>query len=153
VEPDVPSGLAVFRTKPDGDIGLHRCNLSPASTHRGRMLKMYTLSNCDTCRAATKWLRGRAIAFQEIPIREQPPSVAEVRSALAARGGNLRALFNTSGREYRAQKFGEKLDGMSEADAIAALAGNGSLVKRPLLIGKDVALVGFDEAEWGRAVG
>jgi arsenate reductase len=111
------------------------------------MLKIYTLSNCDTCRKATKWLRAQGIAFEERAIRETPPTVAELRAARAAKI-ELPKLFNVAGGDYRAQKLGEKLPGMTEAAALALLAGNGSLVKRPFAVGEGVALVGFDEAAW-----
>jgi arsenate reductase (glutaredoxin) len=112
------------------------------------MLKIYTLSNCDTCRAATKWLRAHAIAFDERAIRDTPPSMAELRAMLAAQKGELRKLFNTAGRDYREQKLGEKLPTLSEKAALALLAENGNLVKRPFLVGEGVALVGFDESVW-----
>jgi arsenate reductase len=38
---------------------------------------------------------------------------------------------------------------MTEAAALALLAGNGNLVKRPFLLGADgLGLVGFNEAVW-----
>jgi arsenate reductase (glutaredoxin) len=117
------------------------------------MLKIYTLSNCDTCRKATKWLRASKISFQEIAIRETPPTVAELRIALAANEGKLRPLFNTAGREYREQMMAEKLPELSEPAALAMLAENGNLVKRPFLIGGGVALVGFNEKSWTAALG
>ncbi len=119
------------------------------------MVKLYTLSNCDTCRRAVKWLRARGIAFEERAIRETPPSAGEVRAMLARQGGAkaLRKLFNVSGREYREQKLGEKLPTMSEAEAVALLSGNGNLVKRPFLIGEGVGLVGFAEDEWAAWAG
>lgn len=116
------------------------------------MLKVYTLSNCDTCRKAVKWLRAHDIAFEEHAIRETPPSVAELRRALQAQDGKLLKLFNVAGGEYRAQKLGEKLPTLSEAEALALLAGNGSLVKRPLVVGDGMALVGFAETAWKTAL-
>ena len=117
------------------------------------MLKIYTLSNCDTCRRAMKWLRERKIAVEERAIRETPPTAMELKMALAANSGELRRLFNVSGREYREQKLAEKLPQMRETDALALLAGNGSLVKRPFLVGDHgEALVGFDEAKWTAAL-
>lgn len=115
-------------------------------------LKLYLLSNCDTCRRAVKWLKARAISFEERAIRETPPAPAELRAVLTARGGDMRRLFNTSGRDYRDRGLGEKLSSMSEPEAIALLARNGNLVKRPLLVGDGVALNGFDEAEWTKAL-
>jgi arsenate reductase len=112
------------------------------------VMKLYTLATCDTCRRAVKWLRARGVAFDERAIRETPPTAAELRAMLAAHGGDLRKLCNTAGRDYRDGKFGERLPGLAAPDALALLAGNGNLVKRPFLIGDGVALVGFDEAKW-----
>ena len=116
------------------------------------MLRIYTLSNCDTCRAATKWLRSRGVPFEEIPIREAPPKLNELRAALAKYDGDLRRLFNVAGRDYRELKIAEKLPDMTPPAALALLAGNGNLVKRPFLIGNDLALVGFNEKAWGAEV-
>src|SRR3989442_938892 len=109
------------------------------------MLKIYTLANCETCRKAVKWLRAHKVAFEERAIRETPPTAAELRAALAAYDGEMRKLFNTAGRDYREQRVGEKLPGMSGAAALALLAGNGNLVKRPFLTGNGIGLVGFYE--------
>lgn len=111
-------------------------------------LTIYTLRNCSTCRAAVKWLEAHRIAFHEKPIRETPPGPAELRTMLAGQQGEMRRLFNTSGQEYRALGLAEKLPRMSAAEALALLAGNGRLVKRPFLLGPGVALVGFDEKSW-----
>ncbi|HUR58006.1 MAG TPA: Spx/MgsR family RNA polymerase-binding regulatory protein [Opitutaceae bacterium] len=116
------------------------------------MLRVYTLSHCDTCRRAVKWLRLHGVELEEKAIRETPPTAAELRAALAALGGNRMQLFNTAGADYRAQKLGEKLPALSDTAAIALLAGNGSLVKRPLVIGQGVALAGFNEAAWAAAL-
>ena len=114
-------------------------------------LKVYTLSNCDTCRRAVKWLRARGIAFEERAIRETPPSPSELRRMLAAHDGAFRPLFNTAGREYRALKLAEKIPKMTASAALLLLAENGSLVKRPFAVGDGVALVGFDEEAWTSA--
>jgi arsenate reductase len=117
-------------------------------------LTVYTYANCDSCRRATKWLRVQGLTFVEKPIRETPPSVAELRAMLTAQGGELRKLFNTSGVDYRAQELGEKLPEMTEAAALKLLAGNGNLVKRPFLLRADgVGLVGFNEATWTEVLG
>ncbi len=71
---------------------------------------------------------------------------------LAACDGELRRLFNTSGRDYRTLRLGEKLPAMSDLEAIKLLAGNGNLVKRPFLLGPGVMLVGFDEKSWATSL-
>jgi arsenate reductase len=116
------------------------------------MLKVYAYKNCDTCRKALKFLRAHDIAFEELAIRETPPSKAELRSMLAAQDGNLRKLFNTSGNDYKALGLAQKLPAMSEAEAIDLLASNGNLVKRPFVIGNGIHLVGFNEEDWRAAL-
>ena len=116
-------------------------------------IKVYTLAQCSTCRDATRWLRAQRLDFDERAIRETPPTLPELRAMLAAHGGEIRRLFNTSGLEYRAQKLAEKLPALSETAALALLAGNGSLVKRPFLLGGGAALLGFDAAKWAAALG
>jgi arsenate reductase len=111
-------------------------------------LTIYTLRNCSTCREAVTWLEARGIACLEKPIRDTPPSEAELRIMLAALGGELRRLFNSSGLEYRALGLAQKLPKMTEGEALKLLASNGSLVKRPFLVGPGVARVGFDAKTW-----
>ena len=115
------------------------------------MLKIYTYAKCSTCRKAVKFLRDHHIQFEEVPIRETPPSLAELK--LMLEGRSLKALFNTSGLDYKALGLSGKLPAMSEAEALGLLAKNGNLVKRPFVLGKDVRLVGFDEEAWESALG
>lgn len=113
---------------------------------------IYTLKQCSTCRDAVKWLRAHGFEPQEKPVRETPPSVAELRKVAAAYDGNWRRLFNTSGIEYRALGMAAKLPALSETEALRLLASNGSLVKRPLLLTSKAALVGFDPKKWSKAL-
>ena len=46
----------------------------------------------------------------------------------------------------------DKLPQMSEDEMLRLLATDGMLVKRPLLVGDDFALVGFKESEWAARV-
>jgi len=117
------------------------------------MLEVYTYSSCDTCRRAVRWLRAREIDFLEKPIRETPPSAKQLRLALTAVGGERRRIFNTAGRDYREQKLGERLGGLTDTEAIALLASNGNLVKRPFVSGAGIHLSGFDETAWSAAFG
>ena len=116
------------------------------------MLKIYAYAKCDTCRKALRFLRAHNIAFEEIPIRETPPSKADLRAMLAAHDGQLRKLFNTSGVDYKTLGLSAKLPTMTESEAIDLLASNGNLVKRPFVIGGKTHLAGFDEARWTGAL-
>lgn len=118
------------------------------------MLKLFAYKGCSTCRDAVKWLEAHKVAYQELAIRETPPGIPELKAMLAAKGGDLRPLFNTSGMDYRAMNLKEKLPTMTEAEALKLLAGNGNLIKRPFAIDEKagVYLVGFKEAEWQAAL-
>lgn len=115
-------------------------------------MKIYTYKNCGTCRKAVKWLRENGIEFDELPIRETPPSQAEIKKMLGHLDGELRRLFNTSGGDYRELNLKEKLPTMTVAEAQQLLAGNGNLIKRPFVLGEGFGLVGFKEAEWAEAM-
>jgi len=114
---------------------------------------LYAYKNCDTCRKASKWLKENAVAHETKAIRETPPSTAELEAVLTANGGDLRKLFNTSGGDYRDLGLKDKLPAMSKAEAFSLLSQNGNLVKRPFLAGEGVALVGFNESAWAKALG
>jgi len=119
------------------------------------MLKLYAYQGCSTCRNVVKWLKQHGIPYEEIPIREQPPTTLELGAALNARGGDLGALFNRSGQDYRALGMKDKLPAMTQSEALQLLSKNGNLVKRPFAIDekKRVYLVGFKEPEWASAMG
>ena len=115
-------------------------------------LTAYLHPKCSTCERARRWLQQRGVDFVEKDIRATAPSPAELRTMLAALGGKRGKLFNTSGLEYRDQGLAAKLPGLDDAGALALLAGNGMLVKRPFVLGPGVALVGFDEKAWAAAL-
>jgi arsenate reductase len=112
------------------------------------MIQIYTYKSCDTCRKAKKFLDAKGIAYEERPIRETPPSPAELARMLEAYDGNMTRLFNTSSKDYREAKLKDLIPALNQDEAFARLRQNGNLVKRPFLLGDGVALVGFKEAEW-----
>lgn len=109
--------------------------------------KVYEYGGCSTCRKALKFLDGKKVPYEKIDITEQAPSPSELK-AMLRHVGEVRKLFNTSGLVYKELKLSEKLPSMSEADALALLAKNGRLVKRPFVLGDGFGLVGFREDEW-----
>jgi arsenate reductase len=116
-------------------------------------IEVFHYPKCDTCRKALKWLDERDIAHTRVDIVEHPPSVAKLEKALQLAGVELRKLFNTTGQSYRGGGWKDKLATISKADALAALSRDGKLIKRPLVLGRDLALIGFDAAEWAKKLG
>ena len=112
-------------------------------------MKLYHYPKCSTCRKAIKFLNHNGLEYQAVDISQQAPTKSELAAMLRGYGGEVRKLFNTSGLLYREMKLKDKLAHMSDQEAIALLAANGMLVKRPFLLGDEGdGLVGFREAEW-----
>ena len=111
-------------------------------------MKIYTYKNCDTCRKALNWLDAQGIEYEQKAIRESPPTIKELKSMLATYRGEIRKLFNTSGRDYQTLNLKEQLPNMTPSEAFSLLAKNGNLIKRPFLLAENINLVGFNDKEW-----
>lgn len=94
-------------------------------------------------------MQVQGISYDEIAIREEPPSDEEIGQMLKNYNGSIAKLFNSSGKDYRSGQYKDKLKTMSEADLVSELSNNGNLIKRPFLIREDGnGLVGFKEDQW-----
>jgi len=116
-------------------------------------LRVYAYEKCDTCRQALKFLATHKIAHEVIPIRERPPSLTELRAMLGYMAGDVRKLFNTAGQDYRALDLKTRLPKLTLDEALALLASNGNLVKRPFALTDHAGTVGFREDAWEQLLG
>lgn len=107
---------------------------------------------CTTCQKAQKWLDSKNISYTVRNIKEENPTQEELLAWWKQSGLPLKKFFNTSGMEYRALGLKDRLASMSEEEQLALLATSGMLVKRPLLVGENTVLVGFQEARWEEAL-
>ena len=107
---------------------------------------------CSTCQKAKAWLDGRGVSYEARDIKEDRPTLEELREWQRRSGLPLKRFFNTSGMLYRDLGLKDKLPGMSEEEQLALLSSDGMLVKRPLLIPDKTALPGFREKEWEAAL-
>lgn len=103
---------------------------------------------CSTCQKAQKWLDENKIEYTLREIKSDRPTKEELSTWHKKSALPLKKFFNTSGLLYRSMELKEKLPNMTEDEMLSLLATDGMLVKRPILIGEDVVLVGFREAEW-----
>ncbi len=107
---------------------------------------------CTTCQKAQKWLDETGAAYTVRNIKEDNPTRAELEQWHQRSGLPLKRFFNTSGLQYKALGLKDKLPEMSQDEQLDLLATDGMLVKRPILVGDDVVLVGFRQAEWEAAL-
>ena len=103
-------------------------------------ITMHGIANCDTIKKAKKWLTEAGIAYDFRDYKKQPPSVSEIENW--AKLVSWEQLVNKRGTTWR------KLDPAIQASISAELApkllaDNPSMIKRPLVIKGDQALLGF----------
>lgn len=107
---------------------------------------------CSTCQRAKKWLDEHKVAYEDRHIKDNNPSAEELKEWHRRSGLPLKKFFNTSGLLYKSMQLKEKLPNMSEEEQYKLLAGDGMLVKRPLIVKEDIVLAGFKEAEWEKSL-
>ena len=107
---------------------------------------------CTTCKKAQKWLDDHQVAYYDRHIKLDNPTYDELKEWHARSGLPLKRFFNTSGQLYKAMGLKERLPEMSEEEQLQLLSIDGMLVKRPILVGDELVLVGFREAEWEKAL-
>jgi len=103
---------------------------------------------CTTCQKAKKWLDDNGVQYTLRNIKEENPTVDELKEWYAKSSKELKKFFNISGLLYKSMELKTKLPEMSEEEKLTLLATDGMLVKRPLLIADDFVLIGFKEAQW-----
>ena len=107
-------------------------------------LQVYGIPNCGTCKKALKWLDDNSIDYEFINTKEQPPNREQITDWVSTL--TARPMRNTSGMSYRA--LGEEKKTWSDDQWIDAFAEDAMLLKRPLFVKDDKAvLVGFRAKE------
>lgn len=103
---------------------------------------------CSTCVKARKFLEEKEVKFEDRDIKNDNPTIEELKEWYNKSGLPLKRFFNTSGMAYRALELKDKLPNMSEEEQLELLASDGMLVKRPILVTDNTVFVGFKQGEW-----
>lgn len=116
-------------------------------------IEFYGYKKCGTCRKAEQVLKAMGVDYRYVDITVSPPDAGQLKSIAACADVAPRKLFNTSGQQYRELKIKERLASLGEAEIFTMLAGNGRLIRRPLVTDGSRATVGFRDADfralWG----
>jgi arsenate reductase len=118
-----------------------------------RATLVLSYAGCSTCTRALKWLAAHQVPATVRAIVDEPPTKSELGAWLPRSGLPVRKWLNTSGQSYRSAGGKAHFDGLTDAQIVAALAADGKLVKRPVLVDGETVLVGFDEERWSEALG
>lgn len=108
---------------------------------------------CSTCKKALKWVEERGYEVEIRPIKEENPTVEELKQWHEKSGLPLKRFFNTSGNLYKEMRLKDKLPVMSEEEQYRLLATDGMLVKRPLLVAENDVFPGFRQEQWEEILG
>ena len=114
------------------------------------MLTFICYPKCSTCQKARKWLDDHNIPYELRDIKTDNPTADELAAWHKMSGLPLRKFFNTSGLLYKSMELKNKLPTMTDDEMLMLLSTDGMLVKRPLVIGNDLVLIGFKESEWAQ---
>lgn len=108
---------------------------------------------CGTCRKSAKWLEVNGVEVTSRHIVEENPQQEELAEWIEKSGLPVSRFFNTSGMIYREQSLKEKVKSATKEELLEILSSNGMVVKRPIVVGDDFVLVGFNEKEWKEKLG
>lgn len=103
---------------------------------------------CSTCQKAKRWLDSQGLTYTDRHIKEENPTIEELKEWHKKSGLPLKRFFNTSGNLYKELGLKDKLPQMTEEEQYALLATDGMLVKRPIIVTEDKVFTGFKEDTW-----
>jgi arsenate reductase (glutaredoxin) len=111
---------------------------------------IYGIKNCDTMKKARAWLDEHGVAYEFHDYK----SAGIARGALEnwTRAVGWETLLNRAGRTFRALPPKEQ-EGVTEKKALALMAAQPSMIKRPVLDVGGKLLVGFKPEQYEKALG
>jgi len=109
-------------------------------------ITIYGISNCDTVAKARRWMEGRSMVYAFHDYKKGGITIEKLTGWVDAAG--LDKVLNKGGTTFKKLAQVDKGD-LDEAKAVALMADNPSLIKRPI-VEKDgvLAAVGFKPSEW-----
>ena len=106
-------------------------------------MKVHGIVNCDTVKKARAWLDARGVTYAWVDFRKSPPATEDLARWCGAVG--WQTLLNRRGTTWRRLDDAVKAGVMDERSAIALMAAQPTLIKRPVVeAGRDI-VVGFTE--------
>ncbi len=107
---------------------------------KAKSVTIYGIKNCDTMKKARAWLDAHKIAYAFHDYKSAGADKALLEGW--AKQVGWEALLNRAGTTFRALPDADKA-GLTDKKAIALMAAQPSMIKRPVLTAGDKILVGF----------
>ena len=112
-------------------------------------LDLYGIPNCDTVKKARAWLDQRGVAYAFHDYKKEGADAGKLAHWSDAAGWE--ALLNRRGTTFRRLDEADRAD-IDRAKALRLMQANPSLIKRPVVEHPGGLLVGFETAEWEKAL-
>ena len=112
------------------------------------MIKLIGYPSCSKCAKSEQYLKKKNQKYIYQNIKENPPTIDELKMYINKSNKALNYFFNTSGILYREMNLKDKINNMSDDEKLYLLSNNGMLIKRPILVLDNKVLVGFKLNEW-----
>ncbi|WP_439546856.1 arsenate reductase [Sandarakinorhabdus sp.] len=111
---------------------------------------LYGIPNCDTVKKARSFLTERGVAY-DFHDYKKAGVPADALDGWVARWG-WEAVLNRAGTTFKKLPEADK-QGLDTERAVALMLANPSMIKRPILEGANVALIGFKPDAWVAELG
>lgn len=106
---------------------------------------MYGIANCDTIKKAKKWLEQNDISYTFHDYKKLGVDPEVIKQAIES--SSLDTVVNKRGTTYRKLSDEQKANITTE-NATDLLTEHSSMIKRPIITGKNGVVVGFNEAQY-----
>lgn len=116
------------------------------------MTTIYGIKNCNTMKKAFDFLNQNGITYEFFDYKKSVPSQDDFAKFVATFGEKV---INKQGTTYRKLTDTAKtvLTGGDISAMYEIVKDNLSVLKRPIVMGDGVALIGFDESNWKEMFG
>ncbi len=106
---------------------------------------LYGIKNCDTVRKARRWCEANDVAVEFHDFRADGLDEATINNWLAFLSWEV--LLNKRSTTWK-QLDDSRKEQLDQANAIALMLENPTLIKRPVLSDNTLCMVGFKEADY-----
>jgi len=118
--------------------GVNRCYVNKVI--KRKMIRIYGIKNCDTIKKTLRWMIDNRIEYQFHDYKTLGVDIDILERFIKKFG--LETVLNTKSRTWK--ELTEKERPKSEKEAIDLMRKKTSIIKRPIIDGKNIQLLGFD---------
>jgi arsenate reductase len=113
-------------------------------------ITVYGIKNCDTMKKARAWLEAHGVAYAFHDYKTQ--GIDKVKLEAWVKEAGWETVLNRAGLTFKKLPEAERA-GVTEKKAIALMLAQPSMIKRPVVAGAGMLLVGFKPEIYEKAFG